>query len=272
MPELPEVETTLRGVRPLVSGKKILELVLRTDKLRFPLDPELCRILPGQTIRKVSRRAKYLLFECDRGTLILHLGMSGSLRVIPADTTENKHDHLDLVLHNGECLRFADPRKFGTFLYTEDDPGGHRLLKSLGPEPLSEEFDADRLFCRFAEPDFGRQAFPDGPEDRRRRREYLCKRSALPSRDQADPTGRENQPAALQGAGRSSQVCPERSDCRGRGRRSAIFVSTTAGPVILNRSCRFTGGQRPPATGCGAPIASLRVAQRSTYYCPRCQS
>lgn len=271
MPELPEVETTLRGVRPLVSGQKILELVLRTDKLRFPLDPELCRILPGQTIRKVSRRAKYLLFECDRGTLILHLGMSGSLRVIPADTTENKHDHLDLVLHNGECLRFTDPRKFGTFLYTEDDPGGHRLLKSLGPEPLSEEFDADRLFA--------------GSRNR-----TLAVKPFLMDQKIVVGVGNIYANEALYRAGiRPTRSAGKISLQRYRDLVEAIktvlneaiaaggttisdFRQYDGRPGYFKQKLQVYGRAAAPCDRCGAPIASLRVAQRSTYYCPRCQS
>ena len=146
MPELPEVETTRRGIAPHIVDCTILECVLRTAKLRWPLDPALCQLLPGQKICSVERRAKYLLLRCDQGTIILHLGMSGSLRMVPAGTTEKKHDHVDLIFSNGQCLRLTDPRKFGAFIYTDDDPHNHKLLRQLGPEPLTDFFNGDYLY------------------------------------------------------------------------------------------------------------------------------
>ncbi len=113
MPELPEVETTVRGILPHLVGQTILELVLRAEKLRWPLDRGLCEVLPGQKIVAVTRRAKYLLIHCEHGVLIIHLGMTGVLRIIPADTTERKHDHVDLIMTNGQAMRFSDPRRFG---------------------------------------------------------------------------------------------------------------------------------------------------------------
>src|SRR6056297_226805 len=148
MPELPEVEITLQGIAPHLTGQTIRELVLRTAKLRNPLDVNCCHLLPGQMIQRLERRAKYLLLHCDRGALILHLGMSGHLRVLPAETTEQKHDHIDLILTNGQMLRFTDPRKFGLFIYTEGDVKQHRLLKDLGPEPLSADLSPAHLYAR----------------------------------------------------------------------------------------------------------------------------
>ncbi|RLB76502.1 MAG: bifunctional DNA-formamidopyrimidine glycosylase/DNA-(apurinic or apyrimidinic site) lyase, partial [Deltaproteobacteria bacterium] len=147
MPELPEVETTLRGIAPHVTDQTILECVFRTTKLRWPLDPVLCHHLPGQKICKIERRAKYLLLFCDLGTIILHLGMSGSLRIVSAGTTEQKHDHVDLIFTDGQCLRLTDPRKFGAFIYTDNDPYRHKLLQKLGPEPLTDGFDGDYLYA-----------------------------------------------------------------------------------------------------------------------------
>ncbi|WP_321372092.1 bifunctional DNA-formamidopyrimidine glycosylase/DNA-(apurinic or apyrimidinic site) lyase [uncultured Desulfuromusa sp.] len=146
MPELPEVETTLRGIAPHITNRTILECVFRTERLRWPLDETLCHLLPGQKIISVERRAKYLLLHCDDGTIILHLGMSGSLRIVPAETTEKKHDHVDLIFTDGTCLRLTDPRKFGAFLYTDEDPCTYKLLLNLGPEPLTDEFNGEYLY------------------------------------------------------------------------------------------------------------------------------
>ncbi|KPK12245.1 MAG: 5-hydroxymethyluracil DNA glycosylase [Acidithiobacillales bacterium SG8_45] len=150
MPELPEVETTRRGIAPLLEGECIKTAVVRQPKLRWPVPRGLAKTLAGLTIQSVSRRGKYLLIDTGKGHLILHLGMSGSLRVIRADTPANSHDHVDLVLENGQCLRLRDPRRFGAVLWTTTDPTGHKLLASLGPEPLVEDgdFSGEYLFAR----------------------------------------------------------------------------------------------------------------------------
>ena len=146
MPELPEVETTRRGVRPHVEGRRVERVVVRDGRLRWPVPRTLVRELAGATIGRVERRAKYLLFRTDRGTVIAHLGMSGSLRVVPAGTPPRVHDHVDLVLDGGQLLRLRDPRRFGCLLFTRGDPLAHPLLKDLGPEPLSADFDGGHLF------------------------------------------------------------------------------------------------------------------------------
>ncbi len=145
MPELPEVETTRRGVAPHVAGARVAEVRLRERRMRQPVPADLGDILHGQHLRDVERRAKYLLFRFERGTLILHLGMSGSLRVLAPDTPAQTHDHLDLVFDNGACLRLRDPRRFGVVLWTEAPAEQHPLLRELGPEPWDPAFDADYL-------------------------------------------------------------------------------------------------------------------------------
>ena len=148
MPELPEVETTCRGIHPHVVGQKICSLNIRTKKLRWPIPRKIINSLPQQTILNVKRRAKYLLFRTEVGTLIIHLGMSGSLRVLPVDTAPQKHDHFDLEF-NEILLRLRDPRKFGAVLWTEQDPNLHPLLVNLGPEPLDKkDFHPDYLYIQ----------------------------------------------------------------------------------------------------------------------------
>lgn len=146
MPELPEVETTRRGVEPHVLGQTITQVIVRQPKLRWPV-PEAIHCLTNATIDALERRAKYILLRSSQGTGLLHLGMSGSLRVCAAATVPEKHDHVDIVLASGLALRLRDPRRFGAFLYT---PVGesHALLNHLGPEPLSEAFSGDYLFKR----------------------------------------------------------------------------------------------------------------------------
>ncbi|HEX6928427.1 MAG TPA: bifunctional DNA-formamidopyrimidine glycosylase/DNA-(apurinic or apyrimidinic site) lyase [Gammaproteobacteria bacterium] len=146
MPELPEVETTRRGVAPHLEHRRVEAVIVRHRGLRWPVPRGLAKTLQGLRLNAVERRAKYLLFRFDAGTLLLHLGMSGHLRVIPAATPAEKHDHLDFVFEGDRCLRFNDPRRFGSVHWTSRDPFEHPLLKNLGPEPLHDDFDGDYLF------------------------------------------------------------------------------------------------------------------------------
>ncbi|MCW8329576.1 bifunctional DNA-formamidopyrimidine glycosylase/DNA-(apurinic or apyrimidinic site) lyase [Photobacterium sp. SDRW27] len=143
MPELPEVEVSRLGISPHVVGHRVEKIIVRNPKLRWPV-PEEIRHIEGQMIRRIRRRAKYLLLETDIGYAIVHLGMSGSLRVLPASAPPEKHDHVDLVLSSGEMLRYNDPRRFGAWLWQPLD-GLHAVLSKLGPEPLSEDFNAAYL-------------------------------------------------------------------------------------------------------------------------------
>jgi formamidopyrimidine-DNA glycosylase len=145
MPELPEVETSRRGIAPWVLNQQVRGVVVRDRRLRWPVPGDIERVLPGQVIRSLTRRAKYLLLETNAGTAMLHLGMSGSLRIIDAEEPAGKHDHVDIQFDSGKALRFRDPRRFGSLLWT-DKPGEHDLLRHLGPEPLSSDFDGDYLW------------------------------------------------------------------------------------------------------------------------------
>ena len=147
MPELPEVETTRRGLEPHLHGRRIHGVILRRPDLRWPIPPEIERELPGQRIAAIRRRAKYLLLDTDAGSAVLHLGMSGSLRVLPGDTPVRAHDHVDISLEDGRLLRFNDPRRFGCLLWQAQGQT-HELLRDLGPEPLDDPFDGDYLFAR----------------------------------------------------------------------------------------------------------------------------
>ncbi len=148
MPELPEVETTRRGIEPWLVGRRIDALAVRERRLRWRVPRSLPAKLAGARIRSVGRRAKYRLVGTDAGTLILHLGMSGSLRILDAGSPPLAHDHFDLVLDSGRCLRFNDPRRFGCLLFTASDPARHKLLAGLAVEPLSEEFTGESLWRR----------------------------------------------------------------------------------------------------------------------------
>ena len=147
MPELPEVETTRQGVAPHVERQKVTAVRVYDRRLRWPVPRDLSRILTGRTVDRVERRSKYLLFRLGHETLIVHLGMTGSLRVFHAGSApaRGRHDHVDIVLDDGTLLRYRDPRRFGAMLFARDDRS-HALLDELGPEPFDDAFDADHLW------------------------------------------------------------------------------------------------------------------------------
>ncbi|HEY2686484.1 MAG TPA: bifunctional DNA-formamidopyrimidine glycosylase/DNA-(apurinic or apyrimidinic site) lyase [Steroidobacteraceae bacterium] len=146
MPELPEVETTRRGIEPALKQHRVLEVVVRERRLRWPVPKDFESRLIGERVLAVERRAKYILIRVASGTVILHLGMSGSVRLVKPDTPPRKHDHVDFVMDSGWVVRFHDPRRFGSLSFTAEDPERHQLLKNLAPEPLSAKFDGDYLF------------------------------------------------------------------------------------------------------------------------------
>jgi formamidopyrimidine-DNA glycosylase len=270
VPELPEVETTRRGIRRALRGRRVSEFVLRNHKLRWPVDRALAKTLPGQAVRDVHRRAKYLLIEFDRGTLIAHLGMSGSLRVMPVEAPWLKHDHYELRLDDGRGLRFNDPRRFGSLHWVTGDPLEHPLLASLGPEPLDEEFDGAHLAARA------------------RRRKVAVKQFLM---DQRIVVGVGNIYAseALFRAG----IHPRRAAGKVSGERyvrlakavktvlgEAIqqggttlrdYVNADGTPGYFRQKLYVYERDGQPCRRCGTPIRKLAQGQRSTYFCPSCQ-
>jgi formamidopyrimidine-DNA glycosylase len=145
MPELPEVETVRQGLMPHLLHQRVLAVTLRQEQLRWPVPRSIIQSLPDETLVAIDRRGKYLLFQTEKGTLIAHLGMSGQLRIVTKEVKPEKHDHLDIIFYNDKVLRFTDPRRFGSILWTEDCPHQHPLLIKIGPEPLTDEFDAEYL-------------------------------------------------------------------------------------------------------------------------------
>ncbi len=270
MPELPEVETTLRGIDPHIRQRSIVELVLRVDKLRYPLDKALCQILPGQLILSVSRRAKYLLIKCSYGTLILHLGMTGVLRILAADATEQKHDHIDLILNDGMMLRFTDPRRFGVFLYTQEQAEEHPLLKKLGPEPLAAEFDGAYLYrlsrnkLLAVKPFIMDQTVVVGVGNIYAN-EALFRAGIDPRRSAGNISAKRY--TAL--AEMIKEVLAEAIDAGGT--TISDFRQSDGKPGYFARELKVYGRSGQDCPVCSTPISGLRLGQRSTYYCPRCQ-
>jgi formamidopyrimidine-DNA glycosylase len=269
MPELPEVETTRRGIAPHVEGRTIEHVILRRKDLRWPIPRAISMNLPGQQVEAVTRRAKYLLLHTQAGAALLHLGMSGSLRIADASAEPRAHDHYDLVLDSGKALRFNDPRRFGSLLWQK--PGTtHPLLRDLGPEPLSAEFDGGWLWARSR----GRSAAV---------KSFLM--------DQANVVGVGNIYAseALFAAGihprraAGSVSCARYEKLVDEIRRVLLHAITCGGttlrdflapdgaPGYFEQELFVYGRAGKPCKVCGTKIRGAVIGQRMTYWCPRCQ-
>ena len=274
MPELPEVETTLRGIRPHLLGQRIARMVVRDPRLRQPIPPDLAPRLAGQAVLGLQRRAKYILIEVDDGSLILHLGMSGSLRVVPEQTPPLKHDHVDLVLCDGRALRLHDPRRFGLLIWTPDRPDlaatRHPLLRDLGPEPLEDGFDGDHLYRQsrgrqVAVKSFVMDAGVVVGVGNIYASESLFLAGIHPSR----PCNRIGL-TRYRRLAETIRIVLNASIVQG-GTTLRDFVQEDGNPGYFARWLRVYGRTGEPCPGCGAPLRQRRIAQRSSFYCPRCQ-
>jgi len=270
MPELPEVETTRRGIEPHIKHKKITAVVIRQQQLRWPIPSDLSDTLPGLKISQVKRRAKYLLLETNQGTLIIHLGMSGSLRVLAASIPAGAHDHFDLVMGD-QCLRLRDPRRFGAVLWTQSDISRHKLIRSLGPEPLGEGFNKEYLF------------------DKSRNRSVAIKNLIMNAHIVVG-VGNIYASESLFLAG----IHPKRKAGRISAKRYAKLVQAIKSvltlaieqggttlkdfsneegkPGYFAQQLQVYGRKGEACNRCDAPIQQITLGQRSTYYCPHCQT
>jgi formamidopyrimidine-DNA glycosylase (fpg) len=270
VPELPEVETTRRGLAPHVEGRTVTAVTLRRPDLRWPIPAEVARELPGRRIVQVRRRAKYLLLDTDAGhSALLHLGMSGMLRVLPADTPVGAHDHVDLALDSGRVLRFTDPRRFGCLLW---QPAGteHALLRGLGPEPLSERFDGHWLY-RLSR---GRSApVKTFLMDQRivvgvgniYAAESLFRAGISPLR----PAGRVSL-ARYMALAEAVRGILGHAITRG-GTTLRDFLNPDGAPGYFEQELAVYGRGGLPCPACGTRLRQASVGQRTTVWCPRCQ-
>jgi formamidopyrimidine-DNA glycosylase len=270
MPELPEVETIRRGLTPLLAGRRFTHVTVRHRGLRWPIATDLERQLEARVIWAIDRRAKYLLIRCDGGTLIVHLGMSGSLCVVPAGTPPGTHDHLDLALDDGRVLRFNDPRRFGSVHWAEDDPLDHPLLATLGPEPLAPGFDGDQLYAETR----GRKAaikqiLMDGHVlagiGNIYASEALYRAGIHPARS-ASRVSR----ARYRSLAEAIRTTLDLALAAG-GSTLRNFVDATGAPGCFQQQYGVYGKAGQPCERCGSVIRQLRQGQRSTFYCPHCQ-
>ena len=268
MPELPEVETSRRGIEPHLVGETILHAVVRNPRLRWPVSQEI-HALSDQPVLSVQRRAKYLLLELPKGWIIIHLGMSGSLRVLSEEIPAAKHDHVDLVMSNGKVLRYTDPRRFGAWLWSSDLQGSN-VLAHLGPEPLSEQFNTDYLFEKSRGK---RTAVKPWLMDNKLvvgvgnicASESLFAAGILPDRPAMSLTHEE---AAL--LVKTIKAVLLRSIEQG-GTTLRDFLQSDGKPGYFAQELQVYGRAGEPCRACGAPIESAKHGQRSTFFCRSCQ-
>lgn len=269
MPELPEVETTRRGIAPHLVGHRVTGVVLRRPDLRWPIPAEISTLLPGQTIAAVERRAKYVLIHTAAGTALLHLGMSGMLRVLSADTPANKHDHVDIVLDDGKLLRFTDPRRFGALLWQM--PGEtHELLEGIGPEPLTDAFDGDLLW-RLSR---GRSAavktfLMDNAVVVGVGNIYASEALFAAGIDPRRAAGKVSRERYAKLAAEVKRILAYAIERGGTTLRD--FLSPDGAPGYFFRELFVYGRTGEPCKVCGKPIRVVTLGQRASFYCPECQ-
>jgi len=270
MPELPEVETTRRGVAPRVVGRRIAAVTVYDRRLRWPVPDDLERTLQGLDIREVQRRSKYLLFRTGTGTLLVHLGMTGSLRVHTAAPPRRAHDHLDIRLDDGTLLRYHDPRRFGAVLWVAGDPAAHPLLRDLGVEPFDDAFSAERLWAATR----GRRAaiklaLMDNAivvgVGNIYANEALFRAGIRPT----TAAGRLSRPRLVRLVDAVRAVLTEAIAKGGSTLRD--YVDSSGEPGYFQLDYYVYGREGEPCRSCGTAIRMRRQGQRATFYCPSCQ-
>lgn len=269
MPELPEVETSRRGIAPHIEGCELQQVIVRNAHLRWPVPTEELRALQGLELQQVSRRGKYLRLHFATGYILIHLGMSGSVRIVTAQQPAAKHDHLDLIFANGNILRLNDPRRFGCCLFQADDEE-HALLQSLGPEPLSETFNADYLFRRSQGKSQAVKAFiMDSHEvvgvGNIYASESLFRAGIHPKR----AAGRISQPRYEKLVTAIKTVLAEAIEQGGTTLRD--FVGSDGKPGYFKQELQVYGREGEDCPHCGNPVKRITLGQRSTFYCGQCQ-
>jgi formamidopyrimidine-DNA glycosylase len=270
MPELPEVETTRRGLVPHVVGRRIRGVVVRNRNLRWPVPRDLPRRLTGEQVLAIRRRGKYLLFDCDQGHLLVHLGMSGRLSLVAEGEPPRAHDHVDLQLEDRMAVRLTDPRRFGAMLWVKGPAERHVLLRGLGIEPLDPGFDGGAL-------------------QRLARGRRIAVKQFLMNGRIVTGVGNIYASEALFHAGihplRSvARISRARWDRLAAAVRETLERALAAGGTTLRdyaslegrpgefgTECAVYGREGEPCLACGAPVKALRQGQRSTFYCPGCQ-
>jgi formamidopyrimidine-DNA glycosylase len=270
MPELPEVETTRRGIEPYLTGARIKDIIIRQRKLRWPIPRQLEKELTGQQVRSVTRRGKYLLLNTDSGTAIIHLGMSGSLQIIKNNKCAGPHDHVDLQLNNKTILRFTDPRRFGCLLWTRSDPLKHKLLRNLGPEPLSDNFNSDYIFKQARGRKLNIKAFLMNSH-------IVVGVGNIYANESLFMAGIHPKRAAGRISLHRYQLLVDavkeilKDSIKLGGTTLKDFVDSNGKPGYFQQTLRVYGRGGEPCKQCSNPLKEIRLGQRSTIYCTNCQ-
>ncbi|MFT5691329.1 MAG: formamidopyrimidine-DNA glycosylase [Oceanicoccus sp.] len=270
MPELPEVETTLRGIEPFLTHRKISRVTVRNPRLRWPIPEDLSSLIEGRTIQGVGRRAKYLLIHLTNGTVIVHLGMSGNLRIVDEGSVVGKHDHVDIVLSDRKILRFNDTRRFGCMLWQSSSEAEHKLLASLGPEPLSAAFDASLLFKRSRGRTVSVKSFiMDGKivvgVGNIYANEALFAAGIRPDKVAGDITKKRYQ-GLVDKIKKILAVAIEHG-----GTTLKDFVGGDGKPGYFKQELKVYGRGGDLCYVCKQVLIEIRLGQRSTVYCKHCQ-
>lgn len=269
MPELPEVETTHRGIAPYLEGQRVERVIVRERRLRWPIPEDLDVRLSGQRIVSVERRAKYLLLGAEAGTLISHLGMSGSLRLVESGTPASRHEHVDIELASGMALRYTDPRRFGAMLWSLA-PLEHELLRNLGPEPLTDAFAGQRLFelsrgrSMAVKPFIMDNAVVVGVGNI-----YASEALFAAGIDPRKPAGSISKARYLRLAEEIKRILAIAIERGGTTLRD--FVGGDGQPGYFQQELFVYGRGGEFCKVCGSTLREIRLGQRASVYCPRCQ-
>lgn len=269
MPELPEVETTRRGLLGVV-GQRIDQVVIRDHRLRWPIPLSLPEILKDQHWLELNRRAKYILARCERGTLLLHLGMSGRLCLLAGDEPAQKHDHIDIVFESGQRVRLRDPRRFGAVLWLEGDPLQHLLLASLGPEPLEDAFDGAYLYRETRTRSAPiKNVIMDSHLVVGVGNIYASESLFRAGINPKTPANKLSKPRCERLVAEIKATLTDALAAGGSSLRD--FFGADGNPGYFQQTYFVYGRTDEPCRVCGGAVRIIKQGQRSTFYCPKCQ-
>ena len=272
MPELPEVETTRSGIEPHILNKKIKDVVIRQHKLRWPIPKNLASKITQLKLTQVARRGKYLLLRfSNTGTVIIHLGMSGSLRICSASSPIEKHDHIDFIFSNKKILRFTDPRKFGCVLWTKQEPEKHKLLSKLGPEPLEDIFNTEYLYAQSRKRSCSIKTFIMNSQivvgvGNIYASESLFMAGINPARKAGSISKARCEKLVI-----AIKKILEAAIKQG-GTTLRDFTRENGQPGYFAQQLQVYGRTNEPCPVCDKPVKQISQQNRSTFYCTRCQN
>lgn len=270
MPELPEVETTLRGIAPHINNEIITDIVVRNPSLRWPVPVNELKNLIGEPVTHVERIAKYILIHTAKGCVLLHLGMSGSLRALSKDQPATKHDHIDLVFSNNRVIRLNDPRRFGCCLLLQEPVKEHKLLASLGPEPLSDDFNGDLLFNLSRGRSIAVKNFiMDGKVVVGVGNIYASESLFMAGIRPSTSVKRISRTRYHELASKIKAVLAKAINAGGTTLND--FTQADGKPGYFAQELQVYGRNDKPCSRCGELIKSQIIGQRNTFYCTTCQ-